>query len=246
MTERPRQLALPLPTAPRFDPAGFVHADSNSAARAWLDPESQWPLGRLALWGEEGSGKSHLVQLWAGQTGAALLNGAGLRFVPPQTALAIDDADLAPEATLLHMINAADQAGVKLLLAARLPPARWLTRLPDLASRLRASVSVGISPPDDDMLRTLLRRLLAARQLPVAGPVQDWLLLRLPRTAAAVIEAAARLDRAALAAGRSVTRPLAEAVLRDLQHDSETWHEPDYEDFGSVPAPDCQPEPTML
>jgi hypothetical protein len=40
--------------------------------------------------------------------------------------------------------------------------------------------------------------------------------LRLPRTAAAMREVVARIDRAALAAGRRVTRPLAAAVLEDL------------------------------
>jgi hypothetical protein len=39
------------------------------------------------------------------------------------------------------------------------------------------------------------------------------MLLRLPRHPAALREAAARLDRAALAAGGGVTRTLAEAVV---------------------------------
>ncbi len=44
-------------------------------------------------------------------------------------------------------------------------------------------------------------------------PVQDWLLLRLPRDPAALREAAARLDQAALAAGRRVTQAIAADVL---------------------------------
>jgi hypothetical protein len=46
----------------------------------------------------------------------------------------------------------------------------------------------------------------------VPQTVQDWLLLRLPRHPAALREAAARLDRAALAAGGGVTRGLAEPI----------------------------------
>ena len=46
--------------------------------------------------------------------------------------------------------------------------------------------------------------------------LQDWLLARLPREAAAMAEAAARLDRAALAAGGRVTRALARAALAEL------------------------------
>jgi chromosomal replication initiation ATPase DnaA len=49
------------------------------------------------------------------------------------------------------------------LLAARTPPAHWPVRLPDLASRLRATTAVEIAPPEDSLLRSLLARLLAER-----------------------------------------------------------------------------------
>jgi len=56
----------------------------------------------------------------------------------------------------------------------------------------------------------------------VPGPVQDWLLAVLPREPAALREAAARLDRAALAAGRSVTRALAARTLQPMMHEDFT------------------------
>jgi chromosomal replication initiation ATPase DnaA len=88
--------------------------------------------------------------------------------------------------------------------------------LPDLASRLRGIASVEIRVPDDSLLRSLLARLLADRQLAVPEAVQDWLCRRLPRTPAAMREAAARLDRAALIAGRRVTRAIAAEVIRHM------------------------------
>lgn len=149
-----------------------------------------------------------------------MLDGAGLQAGWPQGALAVDDADLAGDAALLHLLNAAAEARQPVLLAARTPPGRWRTALPDLRSRLRAIAAVELPPGDDAFLRTLLVRLLSDRQLAVAEGVQDWLLARLPRTPGAVREAAARLDRAALAAGRAVTRPLAAQAVAELLHDS--------------------------
>ncbi len=135
----------------------------------------------------------------------------------PQRPVAIDDADLVPnEEALLHLLNAAGEAGVPALLAGRSPPSRWGFALPDLVSRLRAISSVGIAEPDDALLRALLARLLAERQMVVAEAVQAFLLARLPRTGAAMREAAAQLDRASLAAGGRVTRAMAEAVLTML------------------------------
>lgn len=212
-----RQLALDFPHEPRFVGATFLPAASNAEARAWLARPEEWPQGRLALWGEAGCGKTHLLHVWAARRGAARLAGPGLRFAAfPRTPLAIDDADLAPEHDLLHMLNAAAEAGQTVLLAARTPPARWPVTLPDLASRLRAITAVEIHPAEEALLRTLLARLLADRQCAVPEPVQDWLLLRLPRTQAAIREAAARLDRAGLAAGRPVGRALAATVLDQI------------------------------
>jgi chromosomal replication initiation ATPase DnaA len=201
----PDQLPLPFPREARPEAVVFVHAPSNDAAMTWLDRVADWPQGRLALWGEAGCGKTHLLRRWADLSGAHYLTGPelpGLDALPdlPSTAgLAIDDADtMAEEATLLHLLNAAAEARLPVLLAARAPPARWPVRLRDLASRLRAVTAVEILPPDDLLLHVLLARLLADRQQRVPLPTQEWLLSHLPRTPAALRVAVARLDRASL------------------------------------------------
>ena len=214
-----RQLALPFVHAPGFTAADFLPAPGTAAALAWLARPAGWPAGRLVLWGEAGAGKTHLLHVWAGQHRAVLLPAVAPHW--PRGPVAVDDADLAAdEHALLHLLNAAAEAGHPVLLAAQAPPARWDTRLPDLASRLRATAAVELRPADDVFLRTLLARLLSDRQLVVADAVQDWLLARLPRTPAAMREAAARLDRAALAAGAPVTRALAAAALADIIYDT--------------------------
>lgn len=212
-----RQLALPFAEMQGFAAEDFCGAPSNALARDWLDRPQSWSNGRLVLWGEAGCGKTHLLRLWAGRRGATVLAGAdllGLPAVPPAGGVALDDADaMAEEPTLLHLLNAAREARVPVLLAARTPPARWPVRLADLGSRLRAVTVVEIMPPEESLLRALLLRLLADRQLAVTASLQEWLLLRLPRSPAALREAVARLDQAALAAGGAVTRPIAAGVV---------------------------------
>jgi chromosomal replication initiation ATPase DnaA len=73
-----------------------------------------------------------------------------------------------------------------------------------------------VGAPEDGLLRALLARLFADRQLRLTPAVRDWLLLRLPRTASAMSEAVARLDAAALDAHRDITVPLAREVLGEL------------------------------
>jgi chromosomal replication initiation ATPase DnaA len=211
------QIPLPFPHQPTYAAADFLAAPSNEAALAWLDRTADWPDHRLALWGAQGCGKTHLLRLWAGRQGALLLTGpdlVGLQDLPPARGVAIDDADaFVDAAALLHLMNAAREAGLPVLLVARTPPARWAVGLPDLASRLRAVTAAEILPPEESMLRALLMRLLADRQLAVRADLQEWLLVRLPRSAAALREAVERLDRATLAAKRAVTRTIASDVV---------------------------------
>jgi chromosomal replication initiation ATPase DnaA len=221
---RLRQFALPFPHRPTYAGTAFLAAASNADALVWLDRTPGWPAGRLALWGEAGCGKTHLLHRWAERTGADWLQGQALRGLLPAPAkpLAIDDADAAAEEeTLLHLLNAAAEAGQPVLLAGRYAPARWPVRLPDLASRLRAVTAVQIGSPEDDLLRVLLGRLLLERSLPVPEPVQDWMRLRLPRRAGAMREAAALLDRAQYQAHRPVTRRLAEDCLAPLLNETD-------------------------
>jgi chromosomal replication initiation ATPase DnaA len=224
MTERWRQLPLPFTHEPRFGAADLIEAPSNGEAMAWLASGAAWPQGRLVLWGPEGCGKTHLLHVWAARAGALVLPGGALPREPdrPERPAAIDDADTAAEHPLLHLLNAHAEAGRPVLLASRAAPARWAIGLPDLASRLRAAIAVEIRPPEESLLRALLARLLYERQLAVQEPIQDWLLLRLPRTPAAMREVAARLDRAALGTGGRVTRAVAAEVARTMAE----WDQP--------------------
>jgi chromosomal replication initiation ATPase DnaA len=212
------QLSLPIFPAPRFAEADFCAAPSNAEACAWLRRTEAWPGHRLALWGEAGRGKTHLLHVWAARNGAGIRTGPELAGLPEVTGgVAIDDADaMVDEAALLHLLNAAGEAAFPVLLASRAPPARWQVCLADLASRLRATTAVEIGPPEDDLLRVLLARLLAQRQLRPTVSVQDWLLRRLPRSAEALREAVVRLDAAALEQRRNITIHFAAEVLANI------------------------------
>jgi len=216
----PSQIPLSFPHRPTYEEADFLAAPSNEAARGWLKETSKWPELRLVLWGEAGCGKTHLLHIWSRRLGATALAAQALDRLPqlPETGgVAIDDADrAASEPVLLHLLNLLREARRPLLLASRLAPARWSVRLPDLASRLRAITAVEIHPPGDLLLRSLFLRLLADRQLAIRPPLQAWLLARLPRSPAALREAVGRLDQAALASGRAVTRPLAARALATM------------------------------
>jgi len=191
---------LPIPARHVYDEASFLAAASNEAARTWLGRTEVWPERRLALWGGEDCGKTHLLRIWAGRNAAEVIEGSTLSGFPEVTSpgVAVDDSDRADETALLHLLNTARDLGHPVLLAARLPPARWTIGLSDLASRLRAITTVEVGAPDDDLLRRLLLHWLAERQLVADETLHDRLLLRLPRSPEVLRAAVARLDVEAL------------------------------------------------
>ncbi len=80
------QLPLPFQHRPRFDARGF-HCRLPPTERHWPGSDADWPERRLALFGPEGCGKSHLLHIWAERTGRGRTvrpgaDGSGLRCLP--------------------------------------------------------------------------------------------------------------------------------------------------------------------
>jgi len=88
-------------------------------------------------------------------------------------------------------------------------------RLRDLASRLRALPVVTLMPPDDALLRAVLVKLFADRQLRVDEELIAYLLARIERSFAGARAIVAELDREALRQRREVGRKLAAELLRE-------------------------------
>jgi chromosomal replication initiation ATPase DnaA len=218
----PRQLALALGHTDSFAREDFLRGPTNADALAMIDHWPDWPARTLALVGPEGAGKSHLAAVWAETSGARFLAARALAETDLPAALATGALvveDLAPDAfderALFHLLNLGREEGAFLLLTARAAPATWPVRIADLGSRLRALPVVELGSPDDALLRAVLIKLFADRQLRVDDSLVNYLTTRIERTFAAAREMVALLDREALRQQRPVTRALAAELLRD-------------------------------
>lgn len=229
-----RQLALDLGHRPALGRTDFLVAPGNAVAVEWIDRWPDWPGHGLALHGPAGAGKSHLASVFRERSGARAVAPARLAEAePPEllgaaTACVVDwegdgleDGLLAapePARALLHLFNMLIERRGALLLVGRQPPARWRVALPDLRSRLVTLPTAALGAPDDGLLRAVLVKLFADRQLEVAEPVLDYLLPRMERSFGAARALVEALDRAALSGRRGISVPLARAVLDEAAH----------------------------
>ncbi|MGH8690240.1 MAG: HdaA/DnaA family protein, partial [Burkholderiales bacterium] len=152
------------------------------------------------LWGEPGSGRSHLLRA------AARVN--------PQLIVADDVEGLGEEAQqrLFTAINAAREGQAPVLAAGGYPPAQLGLR-EDLRSRLAWGLVYQLKPLTDEEKAQHLRAQAARRGLPLSDEVVGYLLTRLPRDLPSLNAVLDALDRYSLAAKRPVTLPLVREAL---------------------------------
>jgi len=214
------QLTLDLPHRAALGAEDFLVSDCNIAAVKLVDSWPKWQESAGLLIGPASSGKTHLARVWQARSGARLLDAKILdtKFIDEVregTPLVVEDADSSAydERALFHLLNLAREKQLFMLLSARGAPSRWTISLPDLASRLKAVPIVEIRAPDDALLRMVMLKHFADRQLDVDPKVLEFLALHVDRSMQAAAAAVEAVDRLALGTGRKINRQLVVEAL---------------------------------
>jgi chromosomal replication initiation ATPase DnaA len=215
-----RQLSLDLPHRAALGAEDFLVSECSRGAVRLIDSWPDWQENAQLIIGPGASGKTHLARVWQARSSAETLTPTGLDVglldsMGEGTALIVEDVDRAgyDEKALFHLLNLASEKRLFVLLSAREAPNRFDCSLPDLRSRLNALPAVRIGAPDDALLKTVMLKHFADRQLSIDPKVLDFLALRIERSLAAAAVAVAAIDRAALGSGRKLSRQLVAEVL---------------------------------
>lgn len=221
-----QQLSFDLPAKVALGRDDYFVSVANALAVTLIDAPQDWPGGKLVLSGPEGAGKTHLVHVWAAQTGARIINARDLDAsdVPElaQGPVAVEDvpdiaADPAAQTALFHLHNLVLAEGHFLLLTGRAAPNLWALPLPDLQSRIDAAQHVALDHPDDSLLAAVLAKLFNDRQIMPPPDVIPYLVRHMDRSLNAAADIVTRLDRVSLEERRSLSRGLAARVLAETQ-----------------------------
>jgi chromosomal replication initiation ATPase DnaA len=222
MTTTPEQLVFELPHRAAMGLEDFLVSESNAAAVNLVDRWPDWPIGAAVVAGAKGSGKTHLANVWTARSGAKPFEASEIsrEMVPviaAATSVLIENVqNVSDEAALFHLLNLVREQRLQVLLTTDTVPGDLPISLPDLRSRLKALPLAVIDPPDDALLRAVLVKLFADRQLSVEPHLVDYVLVRMERSMLAAERFVAAADRRALALQRRVTRAIAAATLDSL------------------------------
>jgi DnaA-homolog protein len=196
-----KQLALgisppPQPTLDNFVPG----SNAELVARLREFQAGDFPEGILYLWGEQGSGKSHLLQACAGQH-------------------AVDDVERLDEVSqiaLFNAINEARQSGGRVLAAGNAPPGQLPLR-EDLKSRLAWGLVYHVKPLTDDERAVFLRAEAGRRGMRLPDEVIGYLLTHARRDLPTLTAILDEMDKNSLERQRQITLALVREILKAPQ-----------------------------
>jgi DnaA family protein len=195
-----RQLALGLSPPPEPTLANFVPGANAELLVRLRELASGRPGEAIVyLWGEPGSGRSHLLAACA-RPGV----------------LAADDVETLDEAgqsALFVAINEAREAHTSVLAAGNAPPAQLPLR-EDLRSRLAWGLVYQVKRLTDEDRATYLRAEAARRGMRFSDEIVHYLLARVRRDLRSLGVILDLVDRASLEQQRPVTLPLVRDALR--------------------------------
>ena len=212
-----RQLILDLlpaspPTLDNFVAGG--NAETIAALTAWLAGERREMS--FCLWGEAGSGRSHLL-LASGLAYVDAARDPALATVPDTEQLAVDHVEALNESgqiALFNHFNRLKMAAGMLLTAADQPPAHLALR-EDLRTRLGSGLIYRLQPLSDSEKAAALAAQARDRALKLTPEAIDYLMRHAPRDMRTLSAFVVALDRYTLEHKRAVTLPLLRELLNE-------------------------------
>jgi len=225
-----KQLALTLAPAPAPALANFFPGHNSELLALLRNLVAGRDVERsIYLWGDAGSGRSHLLRATI-----AALNAAGLVCaqvsrgdpIPAPSAdlraVAVDDVetlDARNQRAFFNLYNQLRERAGIVLAAGNAPPARLKLR-PELVTRLGWGLVYQVQALSDDEKAQALKRHAASRSFDLPDGVIDYLLRHLSRDLPSLMSVLDALDRYSLEVKRPITLPLLKELLRPEDYDS--------------------------
>jgi len=225
-----QQLPLDLKSIPALGREDFFVSTCNEFAVHWVEKWSEqggagWrPFPALIIYGERGSGKTHLAEVWRKMAAADFMSAEDFSGLSQDEILSrtrnvvIDRLDVlvgnrAEEEKLFHLYNHAMQSGLSFLALSRISPEQLQFEIKDLASRLRATPNAQISAPDDDVLFKVLAKRFHDQGYMVAEPALSYAVTRMERSWEALDHLVELAIHAATAEKKQITLPLLKSIM---------------------------------
>jgi len=231
------QLFFDFPATPDYSFTSFVACNGNKTALEFVKKvmasDSEEKL--LFLYGESGSGKTHLLSAVSREIAGRLAIVPPplipvelvtthncqeiIRLASPLPVLLLDNLHLLLNSSTLRtalwqLFNDFYESGRTIIATATLPPKELLSLDEHLQSRFMWGLVAKLDIFDDDSRRMIMKKLADDRQLLIPADVIDYLLMHLPRDIPSLAHAVELLKNRSFATQKKISLKLAKEAIQ--------------------------------
>ena len=214
------QLILKFPEHRAYKKEDFYVSPSNQEAYDFINNWPKWIKRIVNIFGPSGSGKSHLSSILKTKTKCLEILGKELNeniifeFKTKEVLIIENFNEKIPEELLFSLWNIALQDNKYFLINSIKPISSYKFKLPDLTSRVKSSLNIGIKLPSDDLISAIIAKNFSDKQIIVEEKHIDFIIKRIDRSYEKISQFILTLDRYSLKKGSPFGLKLIKEVLK--------------------------------
>ena len=214
------QLILKFPEHRAYKKEDFYVSPSNEEAFDFISSWPKWIKRIVNIFGPSGSGKSHLASILKSKTKCLEimpkdLNENIISIFKTKEVLIIENFnEKISEQLLFSLWNTALQDNKYFLINSIKPMSSYKFKLPDLVSRIKSSLSIGIKLPSDDLISAIIAKNFSDKQIIVEEKHIDYIIKRIDRSYEKISQFILTLDRYSLKKGSPFGLKMIKEVLK--------------------------------
>ena len=214
------QLIFKFPFSKKYYEQDFFVSSNNFSAYKLIESWPNWPGKWLNIFGQAGSGKTHLAKILEKKIDkiklieAENINNKIVEDLNSLDCLIIDNFDNNIDEKLLYSIfNQSKQLENYILINSITSIKDLKINLEDLKSRVRSFLFIGIELPTDDLLKVIISKTLSDNQININPKISDFIINNVERSYDKMFKFLKDLDELSLSTGKSININLIKKVL---------------------------------
>ena len=214
------QLILKFPEHRAYKKEDFYVSPSNQEAYDFINNWPKWIKRIVNIFGPSGSGKSHLSSILKTKTKCLEISANELNediifeFKTKEVLIIENFNEKISEELLFSLWNIALQDNKYFLINSIKPISSYKFKLPDLTSRIKSSLNIGIKLPSDDLISAIIAKNFSDKQIMVEEKHIDYIIKRIDRSYEKISQFILTLDKYSLKKGSPFSLKLIKEVLK--------------------------------
>ena len=214
------QLTLKFPFSKKFFDQDFFVSKNNYSAFKLIESWPNWPGKWLNIFGESGSGKTHLAKILERKIrltkliDAKNVNNNTVEELNEIDCLIIDRFNNNIDENIFYSILNQSKQLEKYLLINSLSSIKTVDfSLYDLKSRISSFIFIGIELPTDDLLKVIITKTLSEKQITISPKLTSFIINNIERSYEKMFKFLKDVDELSLSTGKSININLIKTIL---------------------------------